>query len=62
MMVESGLCLALSEDELPAQPSGKGGFMSPAAGLGHVLLKRLVATGTHFETKGIPVHQIRSKL
>jgi short subunit dehydrogenase-like uncharacterized protein len=60
MLVESGLCLALAEDELPANLGGC--FMSPAAGLGNVLLKRLVETGTHFETKGIPFQPSRSKL
>ena len=48
MLVESGLCLALQEDALPFK---KGGFTSPAAGLGSVLMERLVRTGTYFESQ-----------
>jgi short subunit dehydrogenase-like uncharacterized protein len=48
MVVESGLSLALSEDELTAKG---GGFFSPAYGLGNVLLDRLTQTGTHFTVR-----------
>jgi len=60
MLVESALCLALQEENLPVQP---GGFWSPSTALGQVLLDRLVATGTHFESRVIPVEAaMRSKL
>lgn len=45
MAVESGLSLALTENELPSKG---GGFYSPSYGLGTVLLDRLKATGTYF--------------
>jgi short subunit dehydrogenase-like uncharacterized protein len=48
MLIESGLCLALHEDKLLIKG---GGFMSPAAGLGKVLLERLIQTGTYFQSK-----------
>jgi short subunit dehydrogenase-like uncharacterized protein len=60
MLVESGLCLALQEDELPFKDGG--GFMSPAAGLGGVLMKRLLKTGTYFESKLYPAGTVQSKL
>lgn len=50
MMIESALCLAKQEDELPA--SG-GGFMSTAYGLGDVLIHRLGKVGVHFECTGV---------
>jgi short subunit dehydrogenase-like uncharacterized protein len=62
MMIESALCLAKQDDELPVKT---GGFWTPASGLGQVLLDRLVATGTHFETHVIknPTKQaVQSKL
>jgi short subunit dehydrogenase-like uncharacterized protein len=59
-MIESGLCLALQEDKLPIQG---GGFMSPAAGLGKVLLERLIQTGTYFASKTFSAStSARSKL
>jgi hypothetical protein len=48
MLVESGLSMALSEEELP---SDGGGFFSPAFGLGNVLLHRLTKTGTYFSVR-----------
>lgn len=45
MLVESGLCLALQEKELPVS---KGGFMTPSVALGEVLMQRLLETGTKF--------------
>jgi short subunit dehydrogenase-like uncharacterized protein len=59
MMVESGLCLALDEKAIPMQT---GGFVSPAMGLGHVLMKRLVQTGTYFESIVYPAAPLTSKL
>ena len=58
MMVEAGLCLALEDDKLPSK--SQGGFWSPAAGLGDVLLDRLTTTGTHFASRVVP--SIHSKL
>lgn len=49
MLAESGLALALSEDELKKG----GGFFSPAYGLGNTLLDRIVATGTHFTVRRV---------
>lgn len=45
MLVESGLSLALEADRLPR----KGGVLTPASGLGDVLVKRLSETGCVFE-------------
>mmetsp|Transcript_14431 Transcript_14431/g.21686 ORF Transcript_14431/g.21686 Transcript_14431/m.21686 type:complete len:500 (+) Transcript_14431:98-1597(+) len=44
MLVESGLALALNEDDIACP----GGVFTPAASIGSVLLKRLQATGTIF--------------
>lgn len=60
MMIESGLCLALQDTELPS--THKGGFMSPATGLGDVLLHRLMNVGVYFESKSFPAPQKQSKL
>lgn len=51
MMVESALCLALQEQQLPHP---KGGVLSPAAALGNVLMERLVATGTTYAERIVP--------
>lgn len=59
MLIESGLCLALEEDKLPTK---RGGFMSTAAGLGDVLMERLIKTGTQFESQSIRGGSARSKL
>lgn len=48
MLIESALCLAKQDDQLPVST---GGFWTPATGLGQVLLDRLVAMGTHFEAQ-----------
>ncbi len=53
MLCESALALALDEDELPGG-SGRGGFLTPATGLGEVLLRRLKATGKmRWETSAV---------
>lgn len=59
LMIESGLCLALQEDALPMKD---GGFVSPAAGLGTVLMERLLNTGTLFQSKAYPAASVQSKL
>ena len=48
MVCEAALCLALQFDELP-QAAGQGGFLTPASGLGEVLVKRLRAAGMTLE-------------
>jgi short subunit dehydrogenase-like uncharacterized protein len=48
MVVESGLCMALQEDQLPVTG---GGFFSPGFVLGETLLGRLTSTGTSFYSK-----------
>jgi short subunit dehydrogenase-like uncharacterized protein len=48
MVVETGLGLALSEDQLPIQ---QGGFWTPSVALGDVLLQRLQDTGTYFASR-----------
>ena len=60
MMVEAGLCMALQPDELPSH--GVAGFMSPAAGLGNVLLGRLLQAGAYVECRTFPATKIPSKL
>ena len=45
MISESALSLAFDRARLP----GQGGFSTPAAALGDVLLERLVAQGISFE-------------
>ena len=44
MVCEAALCLALQLDELP-RAAGTGGFLTPASGLGNVLVARLRAAG-----------------
>jgi short subunit dehydrogenase-like uncharacterized protein len=48
MVVETGLGMALTEDQLPIQ---EGGFWTPSVALGDVLLKRLQDTGTYFVSR-----------
>jgi short subunit dehydrogenase-like uncharacterized protein len=60
MMIEAGLCLALQSDQLPSR--GMAGFMSPAAGLGNVLLDRLIQAGVYFECRTFPARKLQSKL
>jgi short subunit dehydrogenase-like uncharacterized protein len=56
MMIESGLCLALQEDQLPVKD---GGFYSPSVALGNdVLLNRLTNTGTQFLIRVVPPNEI----
>lgn len=45
MLVESALCLAHDFDRLPALAKA-GGFLTPAAAFGEVLVERLEKTGT----------------
>lgn len=58
MLVESGLCLAKQEMELPTQ---SGGFWTPATALGDVLLDRMIETGTTFDSRMI-LRENRAKL
>ena len=48
MVCEAALCLALQLDELPGG-RGKGGFLTPASGLGDVLVARLRDAGMTLE-------------
>jgi short subunit dehydrogenase-like uncharacterized protein len=48
MVCEAALCLALQFDELPGGAKN-GGVITPAAGLGEVLLARLRAAGMTLE-------------
>ena len=48
MLCESALCLALQREELPGGP-GHGGLLTPASGLGDVLVQRLRAAGMTLE-------------
>ena len=62
MVAESGLCLALNVNELPVQ---SGGFYSPSAAMGDVLLTRLCLTGCKFASRVVrmtPHGNIQSKL
>ena len=51
-LCESALSLALNEDELPGGAE-RGGILTPATGLGEVLLKRLQKAGMKIEVKEI---------
>merc|ERR1712130_530853 len=44
MLLESGLCIALEEDELKKSAPVQAGVLTPAAAFGHVLAKRLNKT------------------
>ena len=48
MLCESALCLALQREELPGGPE-HGGLLTPASGLGDVLVQRLRAAGMTLE-------------
>ena len=50
MVCESALCLALEPEALPGGPT-KGGLLTPASGLGDVLLNRLRAAGMTLEAQ-----------
>jgi short subunit dehydrogenase-like uncharacterized protein len=54
MLVEAGLCLALEDDGEKKLPPTKGGFWTPSTGMGNVLMKRLLDTGTTFEARVVP--------
>jgi short subunit dehydrogenase-like uncharacterized protein len=58
MLVESGLTLAMSEDKLS---SSAGGFYSPAAGMGDVLLDRITQTGTYFQCRPVTDSKVQKK-
>ena len=45
MLCESALALALQPDELPQQVGAQGGVLTPASGLGQVLVERLRLAG-----------------
>lgn len=62
MVAESGLCLALNAKDLPVQT---GGFYSPSAAMGDVLLSRLCLTGCKFASRVVrmaPDGTLQSKL
>lgn len=64
MVAESGLCLALNNDLIPAEG---GGFFTPSVGMGDVLLERLCRSGCKFASKVVECHidnsmKIKSKL
>jgi short subunit dehydrogenase-like uncharacterized protein len=48
MVCEAALCLALQLDDLPGGPA-KGGLLTPASGLGAVLVARLCDVGMALE-------------
>ena len=52
LLCESALSLALNEDELPGGAS-RGGILTPATGLGDILLQRLRRAGMQLEVKTI---------
>ena len=45
MLCESALALALQPDELPLQVGAQGGVLTPASGLGQVLVEKLRLAG-----------------
>jgi short subunit dehydrogenase-like uncharacterized protein len=47
---EAALALALDGDSLPGG-AGRGGLLTPATGLGDVLVRRLLAAGMTLEAK-----------
>jgi len=63
MMVESGLVLALNEGagkkKLPM--GAQGGFWSPAAALGDVLLERLTNVGAEFNSRVVAKPEPKDK-
>ena len=63
MLVESGLCLALEEGSDKLISKDKGGFYSPAAALGDVLLERLVKyLGAEFNSRVVAKGEDEKKL
>ena len=59
MLCESALCLALQRDELPGGP-GHGGLLTPASGLGDVLVQRLRSAGMTLEIDSPSPHSTTS--
>ena len=53
MVCESAMALALDRERLPGTPT-RGGILTPATGLGLVLLERLRAAGMRFEIRPAP--------
>lgn len=49
MLGESALCLAVARDDCPLPPGLGGGVLTPATGLGHVLVQRLRAKDFRIE-------------
>eukprot|EP01023_Acetabularia_acetabulum_P038410 TRINITY_DN367_c0_g2_i1.p1 TRINITY_DN367_c0_g2~~TRINITY_DN367_c0_g2_i1.p1 ORF type:complete len:464 (-),score=59.57 TRINITY_DN367_c0_g2_i1:32-1282(-) len=47
-VLESALCLALQEDDLQKEGFLKGGVLTPAAAMGHVLIQRLQNANIYF--------------
>lgn len=64
MLIESGLCLGLSnndEDKKKVPVHGVGGFYPPSVALGNdVLLNRIIQTGTEFVSRVVPANEIAS--
>ncbi len=52
MLLESGLCLALQNEECNRAGSLAGGVLTPATGMGMVLVQRLRDAGFRFEVTG----------
>jgi len=51
-LCESALSLAMNADQLPGGQQ-RGGVLTPATGLGDVLVKRLRNAGMHLETSDV---------
>ena len=51
MLSESALCLALDSKKLPTE---RGGFFSPATGLGHAVFDRLIKSGSYAAAETVP--------
>jgi short subunit dehydrogenase-like uncharacterized protein len=61
MLIESGLCMALQEGELPALAAG-GGFWTPSTALGDVLMQRLLKVGVQWSTRVVRAETMQAKL
>jgi Uncharacterized conserved protein len=61
MVSEAGLCLALDSEKLPVQG---GGFYSPSAAMGDMLLERLCKSGCKFASRVVQMQgeKLKSKL
>jgi short subunit dehydrogenase-like uncharacterized protein len=53
MLCESALSLALERSSLPGGEN-RGGILTPATALGHILAERLIRAGMHIEMEGAP--------